>query len=88
MYTLQQDLESRLVRYGVNFDKKGQILRIFHGWSVTIHFNGPTSFSLSYIGGITQGAGVGIYEVAGRANDLDGTDEVGYRASKGQSAGM
>ena len=55
---------------------------------MTIHFNGPTSFSLSYIGGITQGAGVGIYEVAGRANDLDGTDEVGYRASKGQAAGV
>ena len=58
----------------MNSDQKGEIVSIFHGVSVTIHFSEETLSSFTQIKD-TSGAGEEIHEVAGRASGKgsDGT---------------
>ena len=47
-----------------------------------------TISNLSHVDGIKLGAGQEIYEVVGRTNGLNGTDEVSDRAIEGLAAGV
>ena len=54
------------MRFVLNYEQKGQLVKSFHERLVIIYSSGQTVSSLSHIELITLGAGVKIYEIAGR----------------------
>jgi hypothetical protein len=54
------------VRFGIDCDWKGKIVRFVGGGPVAIHSTGQSAFSFSHIQSIILGAG----EVAGGANGM------------------
>ena len=77
-------INGEMVRSGVDFHWKGQVVGTVGRRLVAIHSSGQTISSLAHIEGITLGAGEEV-DVTGRAGGMgvDGIGEVGDRASEG-----